>query len=201
MVKMNHQVNVYYMCCPLKRGTHREYRICQRQLADKILNYGLRNMFGVDGTGKTIEKGIYGKPYLKGMEQYQYNISNTAGMVVCALSEVCVGVDVERQKPFREGILRKCASQAETAYIMEAIEPEQQQKRFFRLWTLKESYIKMTGEGMRIPLQEVEFRFHGDDEIKCSKEGEFYQKQQENYWISLCAQEKVDVKWIEITNL
>lgn len=198
---MNHQVNVYYMYCPAEKGTSGAYRTYQRQLADKILNYGLINMFGVDGTKKIIEKGTYGKPYLKGMEHYQYNISNTSGMVVCALSEVCVGVDVERKKPFKKEILRKCSSAGETAYIMEGKTAEQQQERFFRIWTLKESYIKMTGEGMRIPLQEIEFRFRENEEIRCSKEGEFYQTQQENYWITLCAQEKVEVKWIEIRNL
>ena len=30
-------------------------------------------------------------------------------------------------------------------------------KRFLHLWTLKESYVKMTGEGIRMPLNTIDF--------------------------------------------
>lgn len=204
---MSQQVNVYYMYCPKELRTAGMYHKYQRKLADKILNYGLKNMFGIDGTRKIIEKGKYGKPYLKDMEQYQYNISNTDGMVVCALSEVSVGVDVEKKRDFPQNVLRKCASAQETAYILETEDEKQRAERFFRLWTLKESYIKMTGEGMRIPLQEVEFCISEKEtemnviegaDISCSKEGKFYQKDQGEYWLSLCTREAVIVRWISV---
>ena len=200
---MSHQVNVYYMYCPRELCSKENYHNYQRKLADKMLNHGLKSMFGVDGVGKIIEKGRNGKPYLKGQEQYQYNISNTDGIVVCALSDICVGVDAEQRKPFRTGILRKCASSAETAYILESEEQKQQSDRFFQLWTLKESYIKMTGEGMRIPLQEVEFVFQEDEvskqkKIECNREGKFYQKRQGEYWMALCTREEVEVQWIPV---
>ncbi len=195
---MKHQVNVYYVYCPRSLCPVESYRKYQQKLAEEILDYGLKNMFSIEGTEKIIAKGRYGKPYLKGMEQYQYNISNTEGMVVCALSDVCIGVDVERKKPFRSGILRKCATLDETAYIMETEEEGIQEERFFQLWTLKESYIKMTGEGMRTPLQEVAFIFAEDGGISCSKKGKFYQRQQREYWISLCAEEEVEVNWYQL---
>lgn len=205
---MSQQVNVYYMYCPKESCTAGIYHKYQRKLEDEILNYGLKNMFDIDGTRKIIEKGKYGKPYLKGMEQYQYNISNTDGMVACALSEVAVGVDVEKKRDFPRNILRKCTSAQETAYILETGDEKQKAERFFRLWTLKESYIKMTGEGMRIPLKEVEFciseketemNVTEDADIRCSKEGKFYQKDQRDYWLSLCTREAVTVQWILVS--
>lgn len=198
---MEHQVNIYYLYCPREGCPKENYRSYQKKLEDKLLNHGLRTMFSINGSGKMIEKGRYGKPYLKGMEQCHYNISNTDGMVVCAVSDICVGVDVERRKPFRKGILRKCASNLETEYILETEEKKQQEERFFQLWTLKESYIKMTGEGMRIPLQEVAFEQLKEKEttIKCNKRGSFYQKSQGEYWISLCTGQEASVHWIPVT--
>lgn len=204
---MGHQVNVYYMYCPSKaetgEGTGGSYHAYQRKVADKMLNHGLINMFRVDGTGKSIEKGAYGKPYLRGMEQYQYNISNTDGLVVCALSDVCLGVDAERIKSFRQGVLRKCASSPEKEYIMEGEDKKVQEERFFRLWTLKESYIKMTGEGMRIPLKEVSFVLSEEkpEKTECSKSGCFYQKRLGDYWIAVCTGEEAELHWIPLENI
>lgn len=197
---MNQQVNVYYTYCMEKKNWTGDYHKYQRKLADELLDYGLQEMFQVDGTEKRIEKESNGKPFLKGMEQYHFNISNTDGMVVCAVSDMEIGVDAEKKKPFRKGILRKCAGPGEKAYILEA-EENVQQDLFFRLWTLKESYIKMTGEGMRIPLNEVEFDIIEEEEdiqITCSKEGKFYQKNNKEYWMSLCTKASANVKWIQV---
>lgn len=194
---MSHQVNVYYTYCAEKQKCARDYHKYQRKLADALLNYGLRDMFQIDGRKKVIDKEANGKPYLKGMEQYHFNISNTDGLVVCAVADMEIGVDAEKNKSFRKGILKKCASSCETAYIMEK-EEKVQQERFFQLWTLKESYIKMTGEGMRVPLNEVEFKIEekeGNVQITCSKEGNFYQKKENEYWMSLCTKENADVQW------
>lgn len=196
---MNHQVNVYYKYCKEKENYIGDYHRYQRELADKILDYGLKEIFQIDGAEKVIERFSYGKPYLKGKEQCQFNISNTNGMVVCAIGDVEIGVDAEKKKSFRKAILKKCATSLERKYILDGQEAEQE-SRFFQLWTLKESYVKMTGEGLRIPLQEVAFTVvkeeAGENGIICSKAGNFYQYQEKEYWISLCAKEKVTVQWI-----
>ena len=35
-------------------------------------------------------------------------------------------------------------------------------ERFFRLWTLKESFVKATGEGLGYPLRDITFSWEGD---------------------------------------
>lgn len=103
---MNQQVNVYYTYCMEKKNWTGDYHKYQRKLADELLNYGLQEMFHVDGTEKRIGKESNGKPFLKGMEQYHFNISNTDGLVVCAVSDMEIGVDAEK-KAFSKGNIEK----------------------------------------------------------------------------------------------
>jgi 4'-phosphopantetheinyl transferase len=86
---------------------------------------------------------------------WQFNLSNTRGFVVCAVSGVHprLGVDVERLD--RENDLAALADRyfsgvevAELRSLPEAARPS----RFFDYWTLKESYIKAHGLGLAIPL-------------------------------------------------
>ena len=50
-------------------------------------------------------------------------------------------------------IARRYFQMAESAYIQAAPDRD---KAFFTLWTLKESYMKMTGKGMSLPLDSFE---------------------------------------------
>ncbi len=77
---------------------------------------------------------------------------------------------------------------------------ELEQERFVRIWTLKESYIKMTGDGMSFPLQQAEFSIEenkGKRNIKCSQSGFFAQKKIKNYWISICTSQPAQPIWQE----
>jgi 4'-phosphopantetheinyl transferase len=47
-------------------------------------------------------------------------------------------------------------SSAEIAEL-HSVPPEDRAERFFRYWTLKESYIKATGKGLSVPLEQFSF--------------------------------------------
>lgn len=194
---MKHRINVYYLSCPKMECSGGTYLAYQRKIADQILNYALKNMFHTDVTGVERKKRTGGKPYLKDMEEYHYNISNTDGMIVLALSDLEVGVDCEQIKArrFRSGVMKKCCTREETAYINAGESAKVQTSRFFQIWTLKESYIKMTGEGMRIPLTKAAFQLDAQGNVCCSQPGKFWQKRIGEYWISLGAEEDAIVKW------
>lgn len=95
--------------------------------------------------------GPQGKPFLADFPKLFFNLSHSEKWVVCALSPVEVGVDLQAERPLRTSIVRK-------------LHPSEQQllqdlpdRAFFDLWTLKEAYCKCTGEGLRVPLNATAF--------------------------------------------
>lgn len=195
---MKHQAYIYYKLCSKGQQHHSAYHMEQRNVVDNILKEDLRKRFDVEFEQENIVKGKYGKPYFKDMTQYHYNVSNTNGMVVCVISDIAVGVDTEKIKPFHMAVLKKSCNQKEQDYVLQTQDQIEQAKRFMGLWTLKESYIKMIGQGLYFPLQEITFEQKAD-EIYASQEGFFTQRQVGEYWISVCGKEELEVIWMEVS--
>lgn len=93
----------------------------------------------------------------------RFNLSHTEGLVVLAVAQTGVGVDVEwLDRPGRTVELAdRYFAPAEVA-ALRALPIERQRDRFFDLWTLKESYIKARGLGLAIPLASFAFSGFGE---------------------------------------
>ena len=102
--------------------------------------------FGEGAKHARYEHNLRGKPHLSG--NMPFNISHAGDYAVLALSRHAVGVDLEQVRPLD---WRKIASRffhpLELAYLEQAKMPETE---FFRIWTLKESYLKAEGTGFSI---------------------------------------------------
>lgn len=98
-----------------------------------------------------------GKPVFDNQSLGHFNLSHSGEWVVCALDNQTVGIDVERfRKPLdahepKDLKVMKLFSEAEQAYINKA-DISDRPARFYRLWTLKESYLKALGVGLSQPL-------------------------------------------------
>ncbi len=107
--------------------------------------------------------GAHGKPAITApvvRPQIWFNLSNTQGLVACAVSAAheFLGVDVEAvdRKTDLHGLAERFFA-AREADALHALAAEQRRERFFSYWTLKESYIKACGLGLRIPLGQFAF--------------------------------------------
>jgi 4'-phosphopantetheinyl transferase len=104
--------------------------------------------------------GEFGKPKLAaGLLKWDlhFNISHTRGLVACAIAGQEVGVDVERSNRILDLRIVRHSFAPEEIRILNSAPPKQQRKIFFRSWTLKEAFIKATGEGLRRPLDSFSF--------------------------------------------
>lgn len=146
-------------------------RHTEHELGRSILRFGLEKNFG---RNYEVGRDKNGKPVLHGAQNIFFNISHTRGLVVCGISKRAIGVDTEYIRPFDRRLMRRVCTEDEIAYIYggsgEKQSFNQQWERFFRLWTLKESYLKATGQGIAVPMREVCFslgdRGDGRDRIR-----------------------------------
>lgn len=137
-----------------------------------------------------IRRNGYGKPEVHGL---QFNISHSGEIVICAVSDRPVGCDVEKIRSAPEGVPAHFFSEKEQEYLS-SFTDGRYDETFFRIWTAKESYIKMTGEGMRIPLNS--FTCDMKDEIRVFRDGIWQpchvkEYALSGYHIAVCGEESV----------
>ncbi len=121
-----------------------------------LLRSVLAKCLGVKPAEVGFEIDENGKPHLANNigHDLQFNLSHTRGLVACAVCRAHpIGVDVEIIEPARAtaGIAERFFSRAETAELA-TLKGNDRVGRFFKIWTLKEAYIKAHGRGMRVGL-------------------------------------------------
>ena len=133
----------------------------------------------------------FGKPYLKGVEDFHFNLSHSGEWVVAAVDKQPVGIDIEQIQHIDLDISKNYFSDAEHQDLMNQAD---RIAYFFTLWSLKESYIKILGKGLSHPLNAFSIQFGNQDEILIKVAGEpleniFFTQYEldENYKMGLCA--------------
>lgn len=103
----------------------------------------------------TFLTGEQGKPALPG-GSLKFNLSHSGDWVLCALGESEVGCDVEKIGKANLAIAGRFFCRSEYEYVASGENEEEQALRFARMWTLKESYVKNLGLGLKLPFNEFE---------------------------------------------
>lgn len=147
----------YYNLMPKQR---REKIDRARFDGDKRLLLGagilLEKALGEYGT-ENISALEHGKPYIPDCPLH-FSVSHSGNIAMLALADCEVGCDVQEIKTFSLKTAQRFFSADEYKMLKET-DGVEQTRLFFRLWALKESYIKATGRGLSQPLDEFTVSF------------------------------------------
>jgi len=148
-------------------------------IAYLLLMYGLKKEYGI------VEKVTFafsgnGKPYLKNFPDIFFNISHCELGVVCAIADEEVGIDIEKVEKFEEEVAKYICNENEYNSLVKSADKALD---FCKLWTIKESILKYTGEGICVDLKKVLDTFHLNIETICARD--------QSYVISVCMKTSV----------
>lgn len=90
-----------------------------------------------------IEKGKNGKPYIRGYDNFHFNISHSDSAIAVAVDTDEIGVDIEKLRKADFRICNRFFTEREKEYVGNS------DRRFFQIWTKKEAYIKKHGLALK----------------------------------------------------
>ncbi len=120
-------------------------------LAEALLKQVLQQQ-GIAESDQHIKRNRFGKPVLTTNDRLHFNLSHSGDWVVCAVDDQPVGIDIEQQINCRDIEFDGLFTDEEMVYLKSG-RPQLLWQRFFRLWTLKESYLKALGTGLYKSMQ------------------------------------------------
>lgn len=148
--------------------------------ADRICRNAISGFCGIVPEEIVFTKNSFGKPFAENLPVH-FSISHSGDMVVCAVSDKEIGIDIEKIKPYNLRAAEKFAAPSELDYISSC------ENGFFEIWTLKEAYFKCIGTGLGADIKNVSFEVNPSG-IICSENGFelSFQSQESGYICSVC---------------
>ena len=130
------------------------------------------------------------KPCLKN-SNIRFNLSHSGNMVFCAVSDKDVGCDVEQITDIDMQIAARFFFHEEYEAISACPDSTSINDLFFRYWTLKESFMKVTGLGFKLNLDDfcIDLRSDGIDVKQSVDSRNYYFKEytaDTGYKFSVC---------------
>jgi len=181
----------------------------KRSLLGELLSRYSIYLFSGQDIGMTdYLMGKKGKPFLNGNDGIHFNISHSGKLIVCAVAESDVGVDVEEKRKVNLSVAERFFSPGELEDLFKLDDPERMDY-FFKLWTLKESFLKAIGSGLTRTLNSFtvrksgnEFQLTGDDKAAAFRIKSYVIKE-ENYLAVCCIDPLFPeaIRWVGINEL
>lgn len=126
----------------------------KRSLAAAIALNAALQVHGLEERMMEYDLGFKGKPYFRYNPEHHFSLSHSGNYAICSMGGCEVGNDIEKIRAGRERVAERFFTKEELDWIHEAEQPEEKEERIFRIWTMKESFLKVTGWGMSLPLKD-----------------------------------------------
>lgn len=140
-------------------------------MGEMLVLYALYDFFEMPPNKIEFELLEYGKPVIKGANECQFSLSHSGKWVVCAVSSSLVGIDIEKKDERHTQIAKNYYTEYENNRIQMISDYEGRIEEFYKIWTLKESYMKITGLGLYKGTDTFEFHSEGGKEILYENDG------------------------------
>jgi 4'-phosphopantetheinyl transferase len=125
-------------------------------LTRAALRHLLGQAVGVPPGELAFSSGAYGKPFLTGSRNIQFNVSHSGSLALVGISaERPIGVDIElmREKVDELALARDFFCEREHRYLA-TLAGDAQLEAFYKIWTCKEAVLKAFGVGISTYLKD-----------------------------------------------
>ena len=129
--------------------------------AGMLLDRGL-SAYGLRECDMVYETNLNGKPFFREYPQIRFSLSHSGEYVMAAFSDVEIGCDIQQMKQTDLKIARRFFAPEEYAYIKEQEEESAQEEAFYRIWVLKESFLRAVGTGMALSMTDFSIQIQED---------------------------------------
>lgn len=175
-------------------------------IGELLLRYIICLKYQIKNKEICISIDEFGRPLLLNSKSYDFNISHSDEWIVCGVNDKCIGVDIEKILSLDyENIAKQFFTKEECDFIFKTT-LNWQLENFYRLWTLKESYIKAIGKGLLIALDS--FTINIDESkifaISDDKQNRWYFKEYSidtDYKTSICSLTNEFPNYIKVISL
>lgn len=111
-----------------------------------------------------ITYGEHGKPFLN-REDVFFNLSHSGSILMLAWGDMEIGADVQKSVTFKQNLVNKITCEGERTG-----REDEYRNHLNRVWAVKESYTKLTGEGIGLDFSTIRYESVGDG-LKITCEG------------------------------
>ena len=116
-------------------------------LAWLLLRYGLKQEYGFREI-PDFQKTSSGKPFFRGENMPFFNLSHSGSFVGCGLHREEIGLDIQKLTPAKPFLVQRVCTDEEQASVKSDL-------NFCRIWAMKESVGKLTGEGITSSFRDI----------------------------------------------
>lgn len=110
--------------------------------------------YGLEERAMEYEFGSHGKPFLRYYPEIHFSLSHSKDYSICSIGIEELGNDIEWVRSGKDNVAERFFAAEELAWIKNAVDSKEKDERMFQIWTMKESFLKVTGFGMSLSLKD-----------------------------------------------